>query len=122
MNSDFTSERRVQDRMQAVLPVRVRGVDASGASFEEIAHTLDVTATGARLGSIRRELKVLDTVIVFYRQRRMEFRVMWTRLLDGKNEYQVGLQILAKGKEIWGLNLFGSNAERDRTQSLAAGQ
>lgn len=122
MNSEFTTERRGQDRMQAVLPVRVRGVDASGASFEEIAHTLDVTASGARLGSIRRELKALDTVIIFYRQRRMEFRVMWTRLLDGKNEYQVGLQSLSKGKESWGLNLFGSSAERDRSQSLAAAQ
>lgn len=122
MNSDFKSERRVQDRMQAVLPVRVRGVDASGASFEEIAHTLDLTATGARLGSIRRELKVLDTVVVFYRQRRIEFRVMWVRLVDGRNEYQVGLQALSKGKESWGLNLFGSSAERDRSPSLAAAQ
>lgn len=100
--------------MQAVLPVRVRGVDAAGASFDEVAHTLDLTPKGARLGSIRRQLNALDTIVVLYRQRRMEFQVMWTRLLEGRNEYQVGLQSLSKGKETWGLNLFESNAERSQ--------
>jgi hypothetical protein len=101
--------RRRQDRMQAVLPVRVRGRDASGASFEALAHTLDLTPTGARLGSIRRQLKALDTLTILYHQRRMEFTVVWTKLLDGKSEYQVGLQAFSQEKEPWGLSLFSSN-------------
>ena len=105
------SDRRRQDRVQGVLPVRVRGVDTSGVSFEGLAHTLDLTATGARLGAIRHELKVLDTVIVFYRQRRMEFMVVWTKLLDGKSEYQVGLQALSQLKEAWGLNISAQSAK-----------
>ncbi len=113
------TERRIQDRKQAVLPVRVRGIDASGASFEELAHTLDVTSAGARLGSIRRPLKPLDTLVVFYRQRHMEFKVIWTRLLDGRSEYQVGLQALAQAKEGWAANLFGS-AQEPAKQSRAA--
>ena len=95
--------------MQAVLPVRVRGRDASGASFEALAHTLDLTPTGARLGSIRRQLKALDTLTILYHQRRMEFTVVWTKLLDGKSEYQVGLQAFSQEKEPWGLTLFSSN-------------
>jgi hypothetical protein len=93
-NSDKT-DRRWRDRIPAVLPVRVRGTDASGVSFEELAHTLDVTPTGVRLGAIRRELKALDTLTILYRQHRMEFKVVWTKLLDGKREYQVGLQAFA---------------------------
>ncbi len=44
------TNRRRQDRIQAVLPVRVRGTDSSGKSFEILAHTLDLTSNGARLG------------------------------------------------------------------------
>jgi hypothetical protein len=103
--------RRSQDRMQAVLPVRVRGTDASGLSFEALAHTLDLAPGGARLGSIRHELKALDSLIILYRQRRMEFTVVWTRLLNGNGEYQVGLQAFSPEKEPWGISLFNSVAQ-----------
>jgi hypothetical protein len=115
------NERRLQDRKQAVLPVRVRGVDASGVSFEELAHTLDLTSAGARLGSIRRPLKPFDTLAVFYRQRRMEFKVIWTRLLDGRSEYQVGLQALTQAKEGWSANLFSPAAEPVKQTNAACG-
>jgi hypothetical protein len=78
--------------MKAVLPVRVKGRDSFGAPFEELAHTLDVTPGGLRLGAVRRELNVLDEVTVFYRQRRMQCRVVWTKRLEGTSEFHVGLQ------------------------------
>lgn len=97
--------KRHQDRKKAVLPVRVRGKDVSGKSFDELAHTLDVTPTGARLGGIRRELKALDHLVIWYRQRRIEFRVVWTKRVNGSSEYQVGLQAMTQEQEAWGLNL-----------------
>jgi hypothetical protein len=115
------TERRLQDRKSAVLPVRVRGVDASGASFEELAHTLDLTPAGARLGSIRRPLKPLDTLVVFYRQRRMEFKVIWTKLLDGKHEYQVGLQASSQVREGWAANFFSVSPEAAKVSHAAPG-
>jgi hypothetical protein len=118
---NIKTERRLQDRKQAVLPVRVRGVDASGVSFEELAHTLDLTSGGARLGSIRRQLNQFDTLAVFYRQRRMEFKVIWTRLLDGKSEYQIGLQALTQAKEGWVANLFNSTPEPTKQSHAAVG-
>ena len=115
------TNRRRQDRIQAVLPVRVRGTDASGQSFEILAHTLDLTATGARLGSIRHQLKVLDTLTIFYRQRKMEFTVVWTKLLDGRSEYQVGLQAFSQEREGWGMNLFISSIQPLTGVSATAG-
>jgi hypothetical protein len=106
--NSMKTERRRQDRIPAVLPVRVRGKDSSGASFDELAHTLDLTPMGVRLGSIRHELKALDTLVILYRQRRMEFKVVWTKLLDGKHEYQVGLQAFSQEKELWGMSLVTS--------------
>ena len=85
--------------MKAVLPVRIKGKDSTGKAFDELAHTLDVTATGARLGSVRRELNTLDEITVFYRQRKLQFRVVWTKRMKGTSEFQVGLQAVANDKE-----------------------
>jgi hypothetical protein len=98
-----TNKRR-KGRMKAVLPVRVRGTDNSGKVFDELAHTLDVTVAGVRLGAVRREFSALDQVTVFYRQRKMEFRVVWTRKLEQTTEYQVGLQNMTQAGEVWGLS------------------
>jgi hypothetical protein len=81
--------------------------------FEALAHTLDLTPTGARLGAIRHELKALDTLVVLFRKRRIEFAVMWTKLLGGQDagnrEYQVGLQMVAQESDPWGLGTTQSN-------------
>jgi hypothetical protein len=109
--------RRRENRITAVLPVKVRGIDATGAAFDGLAHTLDLTAAGARLGAIRHQLNVLDPLTIFYRQRRMEFTVIWTKLLDGRSEYQVGLQAFSQEKEAWGMSFV--NCEQ-RPQVAAA--
>lgn len=95
--------RRKQDRIRAVLPVRVRGTDVSGYAFETLAHTLDLNSTGARLGAVGCRVSQHDTLVVLFRQRRVEFTVMWTRFLNGR-EYQVGLQAVAKESDPWGLD------------------
>jgi hypothetical protein len=97
-------KKRRQVRTRAVLPVRLRGKDSSGKVFDDLAHTLDVTATGVRLGSVRHELHLLEQVTVLYRQRRMEFRVVWTKKMRGSDEYQVGLEALTSERDAWGLS------------------
>jgi len=96
------SNQRNGARTKAVLPVRIKGKDKSGASFEELAHTLDVTPGGLRLGAVRREMNVPDEVTVFYRQRKAQYRVVWTKKLKGTSEFQVGLQAVAQdGDALW---------------------
>src|ERR1700688_2495464 len=115
------SDRRRQDRVQAVLPVRIRGIDTAGVAFEDLAHTLDLTPTGVRLGAIRRQLRALDTLTVLYHQRQMKFRVVWTKPLEGTKEYQVGLKAFSQEKEAWGLSLFNSSAPpRERISTASA--
>jgi hypothetical protein len=95
-----TNHRR-GNRTKAVLPVRIKGKDSSGTAFEELAHTLDVTLTGVRLGAVHRELNLQEEITVFYRQRKMQFRVMWTKKLKGTSEFQVGLRAVAQDREAW---------------------
>lgn len=101
---EMDQEQRRGNRTKAVLPVRIKGKDSTGRSFDIMAHTLDVTSGGARLGSVRQELTALDEVTVLYRGRRMQFRVVWTKKLKGTSEFQVGLQALTQDKEGWGLS------------------
>ncbi len=117
VSSGVKKERR-GNRTKAVLPVRVKGKDSTGKPFEELVHTLDVTAEGARLGSVRRELSVLEEITVFYRQRRIQFRVMWIKKLSGTSEFQVGLQAVSQDSEAWGLN-FPEIRRPSSSQSVA---
>ena len=104
MQSGKEKIQRRGERKKAVLPVRIKGIDGSGKPFEDLAHTLDVTATGARLGSVRRELKLQDEVTIFYRQRKMQYRVVWTRKMKDTSEFQVGLQAITQEREAWGMS------------------
>lgn len=104
--SRVKNERRGRGRIRGVLPVRVRGKNAAGAEFEGLAHTLDFAPGGARLGAIRQELKALDKLTILFRQRRMEFTVMWTKRLGAGGEYQVGLKMAQS--EGNGTNFFAS--------------
>jgi hypothetical protein len=103
-SSSVDNRQRRGSRTKAVLPVRIKGKDSSGAPFEELAHTLDVTATGLRLGAVRRELNVDDEVTVFYRQRRILYRVVWTRKLGGTSEFQVGLRAVTQDGDSLGIH------------------
>jgi hypothetical protein len=103
--SSASNNHRRGNRTKAVLPVRVKGKDSSGKIFDELAHTLDVTPAGVRLGSVRRDLSVQEELTLFYRGRRMQFRVVWTKQMKGTSEFQVGLQALTQEREAWGISL-----------------
>jgi len=89
----------------------VKGKDSSGKPFEELVHTLDVTSSGVRLGSVRRELNVQDEITIFYRQRKMQYRVVWIKKMAGTSEFQVGLQALTHDKEPWGLDFHENRSQ-----------
>jgi hypothetical protein len=110
VSSADTNKRR-GSRTKAVLPVRIKGKDSSGKAFEELAHTLDVTPSGVRLGSVRRELSAKDEITILFRQRKMQFRVVWTKKMKGTSEFQVGLQALTQEKEAWGVSFAESAKE-----------
>lgn len=104
MSSGVDTNQRRGTRTKAVIPVRVKGKDSNGKAFEDLVHTLDVTPEGARLGSVRHELNLMEEITIFYRSRKIQFRVMWTKKMKGTSEFQVGLQAVTRDFETWGLN------------------
>jgi len=95
---------RKYKRIKMVLPVRIVGKDSANNPVNELAHTLDITPNGARLGAIHHVLKTGDKLTLQYRQRRIQFRVVWVKAMEGTREYQVGVEGLTVG-ENWGLEL-----------------
>jgi hypothetical protein len=96
-------ESRHQSRHKAVLPVRVNGVDIDGNPFQGIAHTLDVAPGSAKLGGIRHCLNPGHRVTIQFRRQEMEFQVVWTLLLKGAAEYQMGVRKIDRRGDDWGL-------------------
>jgi hypothetical protein len=106
--------KRRQKRIKMVLPVKVQWRDKANNAVNELAHTLDITPSGARLGAIRQELKMGDKVTLQYRQRKLQFRVVWVMPLAGTREYQVGLE--SAGNDSWGLELSDTDVADVRPQ------
>ena len=81
--------------------MRVSGSDGSGA-YCDLAHTLDITESGIRLGAVLRQLKVGTQLTIQYRQHKVEFRVIWVSQLTRLKEHHVGLQAVVP-RDVWGL-------------------
>jgi hypothetical protein len=104
MPLEVSKNNRRGNRTKAVIPVKVKGQDSNGKAFEELVVTLDVTPDGIRLGSVHHELNLQEELTVFYRQRKIQFRVIWTKKMKGTSEFHVGLQAMAQDAEAFGLN------------------
>jgi hypothetical protein len=109
--------KRRSERMKAVLPIRISGYNADG-TFCDIAHTLDIGRTGARLGSIRRPFEVGEPVVVQYRHRKVEYKVVWTKTLKPHTDHWVGLRSIEQ-RDPWGI--YHSTALLDENELSAIG-
>ena len=98
---------RKNSRTKMVLPLRVWGTDANGNPFVQLAHTLDVSAHGARLAGFRAALSAGDIVGVQYRLQKSQFRVAWVGRPGSAKSDQIGIEYLEPDKKIFGLELSG---------------
>jgi len=112
---------RRRGRVKAVLPVRVSGSDGSGNSYTDLAHTLDITETGVRLGSVQRDLEVGTQLTLQYKQHKAEFKVVWTAPLPKLKERQVGLEAVVQ-RDMWGLGTEQKTEPQTQTQTQAQAQ
>jgi primosomal protein N' len=97
--------KRKSPRRKMVLPVKV-SID----SVTHLAHTIDITDVGARLGALRTQLKP-GTVISLHRgAKKAKFRVEWIRELTS-NELQAGIESVEPQNNFWGVDLSDRKLE-----------
>ena len=69
-----------------------------------LAHTLDISCSGARIGALREWIEPGSMLIVQRRHTRAQCRVIWSREV-GPREVQIGIELLGHGGPFWGLDL-----------------
>jgi hypothetical protein len=97
--------KRNTDRLKLVLPVRLWGMDTTGKPFHQMAHTLNVNHSGARLGGVRVLMPIDEIVGVQYKHKKARFKVVWLGKPGTKSEEQIGITRIQGEPEIWPMEL-----------------
>ena len=103
-------QKRSRNRVRGVLPLRIQWTDEAGKSHNELAHSLDLSSRGVRLGGLRHQLAPGAVVVIKHKQWSNRFRVVWIKPVEGTPEFQAGLESLESGKDLWGLELDDQHA------------
>ena len=98
-------EKRQSPRRKMVLPVKV-SIDR----VTHLAHTVDITNTGARLGALRTQLQPGMIISLQRGSHKAKFRVAWIRQL-APNEVQAGVECLEPQNNFWGVDLCDPEGE-----------
>ena len=91
--------KRESKRTKAVIPVRLW---IGGSKDSHLAHTLDVSNHGVKLGGCQGEVKVGDKIEIQYHHTRAQFRVAWITASKISSGMQIGAECLEPGKQVWG--------------------
>ncbi|HMJ23072.1 MAG TPA: PilZ domain-containing protein [Terriglobales bacterium] len=106
-------DKRKSPRRKMVLPVKVF-VD----QVTHLAHTVDITESGARLGALRMQLQP-GTIISLQRgSQRAKFQIAWIRQL-APNELQAGIESLQPQNSFWGVDLATRTPETKKESQQA---
>src|ERR1035441_10913713 len=100
--SRFRKGKRHSQRTKSVVPVRIW---IAGSKDSHLAHTLDVSNRGVKLGGYRGEMKVGDKIVIQYHQTHAQFRVTRITACEGSSEKQVGAECFEPEKQLWGVPL-----------------
>ena len=93
-------DKRKKQRTKMVVPVRLRLAGANPSQATELAHTLDASEDGVRLGGFRGDVNVGDVIEIQHRHERAMFRIIWIRALDKSSEKHLGAECI-DDKNIW---------------------
>ncbi len=96
------SERK-EERVRIELPVRL--CRSAPGLKPQLARTVDISNSGARLASLEEPLELGEVLKVECGNRKASFRVVWTAAPGTATEGQAGLECLAPDADIWKLDL-----------------
>ncbi len=69
-----------------------------------LAHTLDISSSGAKIGAVRERMQSGTVLVMQYRHIRTQCRVMWSHEL-APGEVRIGIEFLHEQHQFWGLDL-----------------
>jgi len=105
-------ERRKSARTKMVLPVKVLVGDAS-----HLAHTVDISHSGARIGGIRAQLQTGAIVELQRGPRKARFLIRWIQELS-PTEVRIGIESQEPQDKFWGVDLTNESDSTKKTDAL----
>ena len=93
--------KRREPRVQAILQVRIAGIDASGRGLLQMVPTRNISRQGALLAGIQGEVKIGETIVITYKSSKARFRVTWVGDAGSERAGQIGVQSVEPEKCIW---------------------
>lgn len=91
-------------RTKMVLPCRVLTDEQENNALLQLAHTLDISPIGGRLGGLRTPVEVGQTLTLQRGQKKTNVRIIWVKQL-APTEMQAGFETLEFGRKIWDVDL-----------------
>ncbi|MDP9160118.1 MAG: PilZ domain-containing protein [Acidobacteriota bacterium] len=106
-------------RCKMVVGAKIVLAADEGGTTAQLMHTLDVSASGAKLGGIREPFSPGDVLTVQRNNKKANCRVIWVRQL-GPTEMQMGIELIDADERFWGLDLSQEKEGAEATKSLLA--
>ncbi|HEX3321010.1 MAG TPA: PilZ domain-containing protein [Terriglobales bacterium] len=97
-------ERRTTKRTKMVATLKILGPDPQGPASTQLAHTLDISSSGAKIGAMRAEIEPGIILVLQHKQARAQCRVTWVRRMSS-GEFQIGVEFLKPNAQFWGIDL-----------------
>ena len=113
-------KQRREQRIAKAVRVKARGVDRNGNSFVQKIDTIDISRSGARLGSMGCVRGPGETIEVERGWRKARFRVVWVGEIGRPQDNQIGITSLEPGKYIWGVTIPPAKPETYTTPQTEA--
>jgi hypothetical protein len=97
--------RRVQNRQNIQLPVRIFGTDHHGSVFSDKVVTVNISRGGVELASVQPELFIDEIVGLTHAANRGHFRVKWVGGPGTAKAGHIGLLNISPEKSLWDIAL-----------------
>jgi hypothetical protein len=95
----------------------VLSVKVSLVSGMALAHTIDISHAGARLGALREQLQPGEIIALTRGSQKAKFRIVWVRQLS-KHEFHAGLEALQRQEQFWGVDLAPEQKPAEKSADL----
>lgn len=97
-------DRRHNQRITALLPVRVWGVDKNVLPFTQQARVKNISSNGAVIQGMQRQLLPGEFIHVQIGKDKAQFRVVWVGKNGTAREGEIGIQNLPTEPFIWNVD------------------
>jgi hypothetical protein len=95
-----------KSRVDAILPVRIWGIDNDSRPFIQLARAKNISSMGAVVQGIAPQIKPGEIVDVQYEGNKAQFRVIWTGRVGTQRQGEIGIEKLPLEPCIWDSNVL----------------